>query len=123
VRSSFRWSLSIFTLFLFLSLIQPKRNPNCCRLLQTTQAFKELTSLSNLCGVIDTTRVHLRFNPNPNLNPYRCCYDYPSLLLQVVSDHKKIFWDVCVKAPSGTDDATHFRDNLLYHRLTSDDVV
>ncbi|KAG2384114.1 uncharacterized protein HKW66_Vig0151230 [Vigna angularis] len=26
----------------------------------------------------------------------------------VVSDHKKIFWDVCVKAPDGTDDATYF---------------
>ncbi|KAL9327440.1 hypothetical protein ACSQ67_008085 [Phaseolus vulgaris] len=95
------------------------------RLLETTQAFEELTSLPNMCGAIDTTPVHLRSNPNtnPNLNPYRCRYGYPSLLLQVVSDHKKIFWDVCVKAPGGTDDATHFRDSLLYHRLTSGDVV
>ncbi|KAG2404861.1 U-box domain-containing protein [Vigna angularis] len=36
---------------------------------------------------------------------------------KVVSDHKKIFWDVCVKAPGGTDDATHFRDSLLYRPL------
>ncbi|XP_027921040.1 protein ALP1-like [Vigna unguiculata] len=95
------------------------------RLLETTQAFEELTSLPNMCGAIDTTPVHLRSTPNsnPNLNPYRCRYGYPSLLLQVVSDHKKIFWDVCVKAPGGTDDATHFRDSLLYHRLTSGDVV
>ncbi|KAG5063015.1 hypothetical protein JHK85_004198 [Glycine max] len=95
------------------------------RLLETTQAFEELTSLPNMCGAIDTTPVHLRNNPNPNTNPnfYRCRYGYPSLLLQVVSDHKKIFWDVCVKAPGGTDDSTHFRDSLLYHRLTSGDVV
>lgn len=95
------------------------------RLLETTQSFEELTSLPNMCGAIDTTPVHLRstHNSNPNLNPYRCRYGYPSLLLQVVSDHKKIFWDVCVKAPGGTDDATHFRDSLLYHRLTSGDVV
>lgn len=91
------------------------------RLLETTQAFEELTSLPNMCGAIDTTPVHLRSSPNPNT--YRCRYGFPSLLLQVVSDHKKIFWDVCVKAPGATDDATHFRDSLLYHRLTSGDVV
>ncbi|KAG2376763.1 uncharacterized protein HKW66_Vig0173360 [Vigna angularis] len=95
------------------------------RLLETTQAFEELTSLPNMCGAIDTTLVHLRSTPNnnPNLNPYRCHYGYPSLLLQVVSDHKKIFWDVCVKAPDDTDDATHFRDNLFYQRLTSGNVT
>ncbi|KAK7319837.1 hypothetical protein RJT34_04565 [Clitoria ternatea] len=93
------------------------------RLLETTQAFEELTSLPNMCGAIDTTPVKLRSNPNPNPNIYRCRYGFPSVLLQVVSDHKKIFWDVCVKAPGGTDDASHFRDSLLYHRLTSGDVV
>lgn len=41
----------------------------------------------------------------------------------MVADHKKIFWDVCVKAPGGTDDATHLRDSLLYNRLTSGDIV
>ncbi|XP_020211140.1 protein ALP1-like [Cajanus cajan] len=91
------------------------------RLLETTQAFEELTSLPNMCGAIDTPPVHLRSSPNPNT--YRCRYGFPSLLLQVVSDHQKIFWDVCVKAPGATDDATHFRDSLLYHRLTSGDVV
>ncbi|XP_020216301.2 uncharacterized protein LOC109800035 [Cajanus cajan] len=35
------------------------------RLLETTQAFEELTSLPNMCGAIDTTPVHLRSNPNP----------------------------------------------------------
>nr|KYP50793.1 hypothetical protein KK1_027357 [Cajanus cajan]KYP50802.1 hypothetical protein KK1_027367 [Cajanus cajan] len=52
-----------------------------------------------MCGAIDTTPVHLRSSPNPNT--YHCRYGFPSLLLQVISDHKKIFWDVCVKAPSG----------------------
>ncbi|KAJ7946032.1 Harbinger transposase-derived nuclease [Quillaja saponaria] len=50
-------------------------------------------------------------------------YGYPSVLLQVVADHKKVFWDVCVKAHGSTEDATHFRDSLLYNRLTSGDVV
>lgn len=56
-------------------------------------------------------------------NAYRCPYGYDSILLQVVSDHKKIFWDVCVKAPGSIDDATHFRDSLLYNRLVSGDIV
>ncbi|WVZ16963.1 hypothetical protein V8G54_009945 [Vigna mungo] len=64
-----------------------------CRLLETIQAFEELTSLPNMCGAIGTTHVHLCSTPNnnPNLNPYRYRYGYPSLLLQVISDHKKIF--------------------------------
>ncbi|KAI4298436.1 hypothetical protein L6164_031997 [Bauhinia variegata] len=95
------------------------------RLVETTQAFEELTSLPNMCGAIDTSPVKLHSLPNDQKFPgtYRCRYGYPSVLLQVVADHKKVFWDVCVKAPGGTDDATHFRDSLLYNRLTSGDVV
>lgn len=95
------------------------------RLVETTQAFEELTSLPNMCGAIDTSPVKLHSLPNDQKIPtsYRCRYGYPSVLLQVVADHKKIFWDVCVKAPGGTDDATHFRDSYLYNRLTSGDVV
>uniref|UniRef100_A0A5B6YLR7 DDE Tnp4 domain-containing protein n=1 Tax=Davidia involucrata TaxID=16924 RepID=A0A5B6YLR7_DAVIN len=95
------------------------------RLHETTQAFEELTSLPNMCGAIDTTPVRLRRLPNDlnSSSSYRCRHGYPSVLLQVVADHKKILWDVCVKAPGGFDDVAHFRDSLLYNRLTSGDVV
>ncbi|KAJ7967430.1 Harbinger transposase-derived nuclease [Quillaja saponaria] len=95
------------------------------RLVETTQAFEELTSLPNMCGAIDASPIKLHSLPNGHNLPgsYRCRYGYPSVLLQVVADQKKIFWDVCVKAPGGTEDATHFRDSLLYNRLTSGDVV
>jgi hypothetical protein len=95
------------------------------RLIETTQAFEELTSLPNMCGAIDGSPIKLHSLPSdPNLGAnYRCRYGYPSVQLQVVADHKKIFWDVCVKAPGATDDATHFRDSLLYKRLASGDVV
>lgn len=93
------------------------------RLIEITQSFEELTSLPNMCGAIDSSPVKLRSGPSSNPATYHSRYGYPSVLLQVVSDHKKIFWDVCVKAPGGTDDATHFRDSLLYQRLTSGDVV
>lgn len=94
------------------------------RLHETTQAFEELTSLPNMCGAIDGS--HIKINPpktQQTLSSYRSRHGFPSVLLQVVADHKKIFWDVCVKAPGGVDDATHFRDSLLYNRLISGDVV
>ncbi|XP_041012101.1 protein ALP1-like [Juglans microcarpa x Juglans regia] len=95
------------------------------RLIETTQAFEELTSLPNMCGAIDGSPIKLHSVPSdPNLAAnYKCRYGYSSVQLQVVADHKKIFWDVCVKAPGATDDATHFRDSLLYTRLTSGDIV
>ncbi|OUZ99810.1 Short-chain dehydrogenase/reductase SDR [Macleaya cordata] len=96
------------------------------RLLQIIHAFKELTSLPNMCGAIDGSPIKLNRIPDDQVqNPstYRCRNGYPSVLLQVVADHRKIFWDVCVKAPGGTDDATHFRDSLLYNRLTSAEIL
>ncbi|XP_019169499.1 PREDICTED: putative nuclease HARBI1 [Ipomoea nil] len=95
------------------------------RLVETTQGFQELTSLPNICGAIDGTPVRLHHLPSDTINSsmYYCKFGFPSILLQVVADHKKVFWDVCVKAPGGFDDATHFRDSLLYNRLISGDIV
>jgi hypothetical protein len=95
------------------------------RLIENTQAFEELTSLPNMCGAIDGSHIKLHSLPNdPNLAAnYKCRYGFPSVQLQVVADHKKIFWDVCVKAPGATDDTAHFRDSLLYNRLTSGDTM
>ncbi|KAH6772647.1 PIF / Ping-Pong family of plant transposase [Perilla frutescens var. hirtella] len=95
------------------------------RLVGTTQGFQELTLLPNICGAIDTTPVKLhRLRPDViNGSMYYCKYGFPSVLLQVVADHKKRIWDVCVKAPGGYDDADHFRDSLLYNNLISGDLV
>ncbi|KAL6209727.1 hypothetical protein ACLB2K_020667 [Fragaria x ananassa] len=91
------------------------------RLIETTQAFEELTSLPNMCGAIDGSPIRLH---KQNLSGnYKCPYGYNAVQLEVVADHKKIFWDVCVKAPGATDDAAHFRESLLYNRLTSGDIV
>ncbi|KAE8672833.1 putative nucleic acid binding protein [Hibiscus syriacus] len=95
------------------------------RLIETTQGFEELTSLPNICGAIDGSPIKVRglkLDQN-STSSYKCKYGYDSVLLQVVADHRKIFWDICVKAPGGADDATHFRDSLLYNRLTSGDIV
>lgn len=94
------------------------------RLVETTQAFEELTSLPNICGAIDGTLVKIHSLPD-GINPstYRCHHGYPAVNVQLIADHKKIFWDVCVKAPGGFDDATHLRDSLLYNRLMTGDIV
>ncbi|GFY89619.1 PIF / Ping-Pong family of plant transposase [Actinidia rufa] len=94
------------------------------RLVETTQAFEELTSLPNMCGAIDATPIKIRHVPaEANPSAYRCREGFPAVLLQVVADHKKIFWDVCVKAPGGFDDSTHLRESVLYNRLISEDIV
>ncbi|XP_022868900.1 protein ALP1-like [Olea europaea var. sylvestris] len=95
------------------------------RLVENTQGFQELTSLPNICGAVDSTPVKLhKLSPDViNGSMYYCKYGFPSILLQVVADSKKVFWDVCVKAPGGYDDSTHFRDSLLYNRLISGDIV
>ena len=39
------------------------------------------------------------------------------MLLQAVCDHNMNFWDVCVNALGGTDNATHLRSSLLYRTI------
>ncbi|KAL9333472.1 hypothetical protein Peur_073611 [Populus x canadensis] len=92
------------------------------RLIETTQAFEELTSLPNMCGAIDGSPIKVN-RGDIGGNMYKCRYGYSSVLLQVVADHKKVFWDVCVRAPGGSDDASHLRGSVLYNRLVSGDVV
>lgn len=77
-----------------------------------------------MCGAIDTTPIKLhKISPDViNGSMYSCKYGFPAVLLQVVADHKKIFWDVCVKAPGGYTDADHLRDSLLYNKLISGDI-
>ncbi|CAA7398892.1 unnamed protein product [Spirodela intermedia] len=117
------------------------RIPSGHRLLQTIQSFRDLTSLPNLCGALDGSPIKLRRRPPSPPSPhsgggdsaaaaggddddaYQCRHGYPAVLLQVVADARKIFWDVCVKAPGSSDDASHFRDSLLYRRLTAGEIL
>ncbi|ERM96831.1 protein ALP1-like [Amborella trichopoda] len=99
------------------------RVPVSHRLLQTVQAFKELSGLPNICGAIDGSHVKLSRTPSSDPLAFKCRHNFYSVLLQVIADHRHIFWDVCVKAPGSTDDASHFRESLLYARLTSAEIL
>jgi hypothetical protein len=86
------------------------------RLISIIAHFKCLTGLENMCGAIDGTHIRLAEKPPMSLIPadYWNRHDHHSILLQGVCDANLLFWDVCVRAPGGTHDATHFRDSFLY---------
>lgn len=95
--------------------------PSHHRLLQCTSAFRDLSSLPNLSAVIASSPVRLRDSTDPSLrSPHR---SFPSILLQVIADHRKIFLDACVRAPGSSDPASHLRDSSLYRRLCHSDAL
>lgn len=103
------------------------KTPISHRLLQTISSFKDLTSLPNCAGFIASSpvRIHLPHDASEDdldafLSSNRT---FPSVLLQVVSDHRKIFWDACIRAPGSSDPASHFRDSSLYDRLSSSKIL
>ncbi|KAJ6791702.1 protein ANTAGONIST OF LIKE HETEROCHROMATIN PROTEIN 1 [Iris pallida] len=102
------------------------KTPVSHRLLQTISAFRDLTSLPNCCGFIASSPVRIRVLPSSDedfeilLSPNR---SFPSILLQAVSDHRKIFWDACVRAPGSCDPASHLRESNLYDRLSSSKIL
>lgn len=102
------------------------KTPISHRLLQTVSSFKDLTSLPNCCGFIASSPVRIRLLSSSDddvdflLSPNR---SFPSILLQVVSDHRKIFWDACVRAPGSSNPASHFCDSSLYDRLSSAKIL
>lgn len=98
------------------------RIPTGQRLQQIMQGFKELTGLPNMCGAIDGNHIKIHKKPD-NEFMYKCRHNFYAVVLQAVSDHKKVFWDICVRAPGGTDDSTHFRESSLFNKLTSGQVL
>ena len=69
-----------------------------------------------MCGAIDATHIRLveKHLMNLILAKYWNQHDHHLVLLQGVCDANFLFWDVCVRAPEGTHDATHFWGLFLY---------
>lgn len=97
---------------LYPSYIQIPEGP---RLIQIIREFKELTGLDNMCGAVDGSHIKLSTKPPSRYTPadYWCRHDFHSVLLQRICDAHSLFWDVCVTAPGGTHDATHFRSSEI----------
>ncbi|MCO5563285.1 hypothetical protein L7F22_016923 [Adiantum nelumboides] len=54
---------------------------------------------------------------------YWCRHHFHSVLLQVVCDAQKRIWDVCVLAPSGTNDAAHWKASSIYRRFKDQQIL
>ena len=89
------------------------------RLRSTLDSFRTICKIPNLAGAIDGSHIKLSRKPRQVAVPsdYWNRHDFFSVLLQGVCDANKIFWDVCVRAPGGTHDATHLRDSSLWEKL------
>ncbi|PKA55474.1 hypothetical protein AXF42_Ash006676 [Apostasia shenzhenica] len=95
--------------------------PSHHRLLQSTSFFRDLSSLPNVVGAIASSAVRLRDSTEPSLRSSH--RPFPSILLQVVADNRKVFFDACVRAPGSSDPASHLRDSSLYRRLSHSDSL
>ncbi|CAM6100812.1 unnamed protein product [Calypogeia fissa] len=94
-------------------------------LLEIISAFRELTGLQNMCGAIDGSHVKIHKRPDKEYcsGNYKCRHHHFAVLVQVVCDHRKLFWDVCCRAPGSTDDASHLRGSSLFQKLIAGEVL
>jgi hypothetical protein len=94
-------------------------NPTGDRLTAILMSFQTLCRIPNLAGAIDGSHIKLSRKPRnvATLSDYWCRHDIFSILLQAVCDANRLFWDVCIQAPGGTDDATHLRSSCLWEKI------
>lgn len=79
-----------------------------------------ISRVPNTCGVIYGIRCKLYHKP-PQLfilSDYCYRHDVYSILLQGVCVFENIIWNVCIGAPRGTYDATHFMQSSFYKKIT-----
>ncbi|KAK1277024.1 hypothetical protein QJS04_geneDACA019610 [Acorus gramineus] len=97
------------------------------RLLHTVHSFKDLSGgLPNICGAIDGSPIKIKLPSSTTATSaaaFRRHGGHPAVLLQAVADHRAIFWDVCIRAPGSSDDASHLRESALYGRLTAGEIL
>ncbi|MCO5570659.1 hypothetical protein L7F22_024386 [Adiantum nelumboides] len=99
--------------------------PSGGRLQRIMAEFEALTSLPNMCGVVDGSHIRLHRLPDEYETPshYVCRHGFPSVLLQGVVDSRKTFWSVVCNAPEGVHDYTHFKECSLYEKLVRKEVL
>jgi hypothetical protein len=95
------------------------------RLRRIIARFKDITDIDNFAGAIDGSHIKLSKKPAQHLVPgkYWCRHDFHSVFLQGVCDGDKLFWDVCVRCPGETHDATHLRESDLWGRLRAHEIL
>eukprot|EP00252_Welwitschia_mirabilis_P026028 TRINITY_DN8338_c2_g1_i1.p1 TRINITY_DN8338_c2_g1~~TRINITY_DN8338_c2_g1_i1.p1 ORF type:complete len:438 (+),score=63.20 TRINITY_DN8338_c2_g1_i1:117-1430(+) len=97
--------------------------PSGSALQQIMNGFRNMTGLPNMCGAINGSHVKLAKRPSQQEELYMSRYGFYSVLLQAVSDHRRVFWDVCVRAPGASDNVTHLRESSIFGKLLSGQVL
>jgi hypothetical protein len=99
--------------------------PSGNKLQRIIAKFKEISDIDNFAGAVDGSHIKLHRKPQGRFFPaeYWCRHDFHSILLQGVCDADKLFWDVCVRCPGGTHDATHLRESDLWQKLRAHEVL
>lgn len=101
------------------------QSPSHRRLEEIISDFQTLTLMPNVCGALDGTHIKLHYKPRDAqlASQYMCRHRFYSILLQGICDAQKVFWDVSINAPGGTDDATHWRTSAIFQKMQRREVI
>ena len=101
--------------------------PRGHRLVDTIRKFRDITSLPNVVGAIDGTHILLSSRPQRDLTPMPSDFfnrkKFHSVLLQVVCDSERFFWNVCVGQSGGVHDAAQFAWSKIYTQLRRHEIL
>jgi hypothetical protein len=85
--------------------------------------FKDLTSIPNICEAIDETHIPLVDFPSKKVTlvvgDFFNRKKFHNIMLQVLCDVDKIFWNICASQPRGVHDGGQFKRYNLYAQLRS----
>ena len=88
------------------------QTPSGNRFQSIIEKFMDITGLPNIAGAIDGTHIPLSARPSRRYTPMPQDFynrlHFHSIVLQVVCDTNKIFWDVCARQSGGV----MIQDNL-----------
>eukprot|EP01018_Ginkgo_biloba_P020398 Gb_36726 [translate_table: standard] len=93
-------------------------------LLPTICGVIDGTHMRTRCGVIDGTHIKLTKKAKNDDTPvqYMNRHHFYSVLLGIC-DAQKVFWDVCVNAPGGTNDARHWNCSAIRYKMQTRQVL
>jgi hypothetical protein len=88
--------------------------------------FKDLIGILNICGAIDGIHIPLVDFPNKKVTlivgDFFNRKKFHSIMLQVLCDVEKIFWNICASQPRGVHDGGEFKRYNLYAQLRSQEI-
>jgi hypothetical protein len=96
--------------------------PSGARLDRIITGYVQSCGLPNVCGSIDGSHIPLQRRPDKHQTPVVADFwcrrkKFSSVVLQVVCDMNKVFWNVCCSVPGGTADGGQFKILQIYEQI------